>query len=209
MSINGKDISDCIQFLKNVYVESATVLRTTEDLLSKNRWIIPTSSSVVHRNTSNSIEHPEYWMPRYIYRYFSKRKTSITEVLGITIAYDWDFNEVNFNEPMVCCSRIKFKEEVKDCKAAWFVLGGFRKYCKEITYHSANLYIDSVISDKSVGYDSLIENGNASGFYIPLVDINNSQAVENYIVKPLIKLSEEQYEECNNMIKDKAIKMIG
>ena len=87
-------------------------------------------------------------MPRYLSRFFSRTKTKYDEILGITVAYDWSFHELGFEEPVVCCARIKLEEKVDTWKAAWFVLGGFEKYCKTSPNFQGKLYYNSVIKSE-------------------------------------------------------------
>lgn len=208
MIVTGQDIAECIEFMKKVYSESAELIKTVEESFKVKKWYHPTNSTTVYKDSSASLNNPGAWMPKYLFRYFTKKKKSYDEVLGITITYDWDFHELNFEEPMICCSKIKFNENIKDCNAAWFVLGGFRKYCEKITYFSSNLYSDSVIRSECVWNDPYIEKGVASGFYLPLVSVKNSKDVDNYIVDPLLKLSEGSLDETQKLIKEKAINLI-
>ena len=105
------------------------LLKDLKALLEKKRWHYPLKSSTIYWDGFQSLDNPSAWMPRYLSRFFSRTKTKYDEILGITVAYDWSFHELGFEEPVVCCARIKLEEKVDTWKAAvvnrLFIVLGF------------------------------------------------------------------------------------
>lgn len=189
----GKEIKEIYDMMKTICQETSKLMIVINDMMENEGFLAVGDSSVMFSKSAH-FRYPDYWLPYFLQRVFTKEKDS-KEGIGVNIIFDGSNDGLNNKIPFLTCGLVKFPvEKVSKGNALYFA--GWIDHEEVSKQFDGKLcttkYTDGVI---------------ATTYFLPIDILNNQEKVSQYIIKPLICLHKGQFDETKNMILDSAIEL--
>jgi len=178
MSEQGKIIIDSIRQVKNIYKQIADLLQTADALMSEAKW---ESCGNIAVYGSAAIYNPKQWLPSAPVRaYACNSKPAETKIL--TVLLDDEKNK-NFDDPLVIATTLHATSyegptpvwHFEDC--TWWYL--------HRPDQSKNSELQS-FNPRDICPEEKRELESIQVFAVPLVDVTEGEALNNYIIKKFV-----------------------
>ena len=183
MSDPGKQLLESTRNFRNYLVDIGRLLSTAEEMLKK-QGFERAGNQAVDKNSSASIEKPEWWLLYDAFR-FLKHKDNIRLMVVISVIIDFGDDEVSLEQPIVSAAWYKYKEESREYN--WSL--SFARNILKIQSFKPDGRIIPIPPDR-ITPPNQIKGGAISSCKIlgvPLVDIASPKEIEERIITPLLK----------------------
>jgi hypothetical protein len=171
-STTGKYIYNA---MLKICTEASHFISVVNDLFVKYGWN-PVVGNGVMWDRSTHYAQPRFWLPYFQQRVFTTEQEP-TKGIGINIIFDEAYGELANTIPFVSCCYIKIENS------------GTLNKCDEIYYAGWSETSEVLDETHSKLYKTFYPNRmTIVNYFLPLDVLSNQQAVESYIIKPLIEL---------------------
>jgi hypothetical protein len=171
----GKEIKHIYDAMLKICTEASHFISVVNDLFIKYGWN-PVGGNGVMWDRSTHYAQPRFWLPYFQQRVFTTEQEP-TKGVGINIIFDEASGKLTNTIPFVSCCYIKAENSDTLNKHDEIYCAGWSETSKVLDETHSKLY-------KTV-YPNRMTIVN---YFLPLDVLSNQQAVESYIVKPLIEL---------------------
>lgn len=192
MTEDGKKILEFIKEIRRFSVEIASLLKTVDDLMERNRWVTVTGSTT-YASSSQSLDIPKRWYPYDMFRFYKNAnyKDILTYTSIILDEDPWLMVEpplTPINEPLITAGYFHYnkgeKIEVNSTKDNYW-WARFYEYA-ENRKDDGTIYGSKENWQEDWGEEYPFHTFEIFGY--PLVAVTNANEVESKIVKPLLDL---------------------
>jgi hypothetical protein len=171
----GKEIKYIYNAMLKICTEASHFISVVNDLFVKYGWN-PVGGNGVMWDRSTHYAQPRFWLPYFQQRVFTTEQEP-TKGIGINIIFDEAYGELANTIPFVSCCYIKIENS------------GTLNKCDEIYYAGWSETSEVLDETHSKLYKTFYPNRmTIVNYFLPLDVLSNQQAVESYIIKPLIEL---------------------
>ena len=184
MNEAGKQILKSTKNFRNYLVDIGRLLSTAEEMLKKQGFERAGSNQAVDKNSSASIERPEWWL-LYDAFIFLTHRDNIRLMVVISVIIDFGDDEVSLEQPIVSAAWYKYKEE--STKHNWnlsFARNILKIQSFEPDGRMIPIPLDRITPSKQIE-GGAISSGSILG--VPLVEIDSPKKIEERIITPLLE----------------------
>jgi hypothetical protein len=171
----GKEIKNIYDAMLKICTEASHFISVVNDLFVKYGWN-PVGGNGVMWDRSTHYAQPRFWLPYFQRRVFMTEQES-TKGVGINIIFDEAHGKLTNTIPFVSCCYIKTENSIPLNKCDEIYYAGWTKTSEVLDEKHSKLY-HTVHPNRMT-----IVN-----YFLPLDVLSNQQAVESYIIKPLIEI---------------------
>jgi hypothetical protein len=191
MMATGNEIKEIFDMMKKVCQETSKLLIVINDLMESEGFLAAGDSSVMFGKSAH-YRYPDYWLPYFLQRVFTKNKDS-KKGIGVNITFDGSNDGLENKIPFVTCGVVESPEQ-KVTKGNGLYLAGW------IDHQEVPKKFDGKLCSTTFTDGVIIKS-----YFLPIEILNNQEKVHQYIIKPLISLHKGDFDEVNNMIFDVAL----
>jgi hypothetical protein len=191
MMATGNEIKEIFDMMKKVCQETSKLLIVINDMMESEGFLAAGDSSVMFGKSAH-YRYPDYWLPYFLQRVFTKNKDS-KKGIGVNITYDGSNDGLENKIPFVTCGVVESPEQ-KVTKGNGLYLAGW------VDHQEVPKKFDGKLCTTTFTDGVIIKS-----YFLPIEILNNQEKVHQYIIKPLISLHKGDFEEVNNMIFDVAL----
>lgn len=163
------------------------------DMMENEGYMAVGDSSVMFGKSAH-YRYPDYWLPYFLQRVFTKKKNS-KKGIGVNITFDGSNDELENKIPFVTCGVVESPKD-RVTKGNGLYLAGW------IDHQEVPKEFDGSLCTTTFTDGVIIKS-----YFLPIEILNNQEKVYQYIIKPLISLHEGHFDEVNNMINDVALRL--
>lgn len=189
----GHEIKEIYDMMKTVCQETSKLLIVINDMMESKGFSAAGDSSVMFGKSAH-YRYPDYWLPFFLQRVFTKRKNS-NKGIGVNITFDGSNDGLENKIPFVTCGVVETPEE-KVTKGNGLYLAGWIEH-QEVPKKFDGKLCTTTFTDGVI----------VKSYFLPIEILNNQEKVEQYIIKPLISLHNGYFDEVNNMIIEVALEL--
>ncbi|MEH7110683.1 hypothetical protein [Bacillus sp. JJ1764] len=187
----GKDIKEIYDMMKAICQETSNLLIVINDMMESEGFLAVGDSSVMFGKSAH-YRYPDYWLPYFLQRVFTKEKNSKKGV-GVNITFDGSNDGLENKIPFVTCGVVEFPKD-RVTKGNGLYLAGW------IDHEDVPKEFDGKICTTT-----FIDGVITKSYFLPIEILNNQEKVHQYIIKPLISLHEGLIDEVYDMVIDVAL----
>lgn len=189
----GNEIKEIYDMMKTVCQETSKLMIVINDMMESEGFMAVGDSSVMFGKSAH-YRYPDYWLPYFLQRVFTKKKNS-KKGIGVNITFDGSNDGLENKIPFVTCGVVESPKD-RVTKGNGLYLAGWIEHQEVPKEFNGNLctttFTDGVI---------------IKSYFLPIEILNNQEIVHQYIIKPLISLHEGHFDAVNNMINDVALRL--
>lgn len=187
----GKEIKEIYDMMKTICQETSKLMIVINDMM-ESEGFLPVGDSSVMFGKSSHYRSPDYWLPYFLQRVFTKKENS-KKGIGVNITFDGNNDGLENKIPFVTCgilevSRGKVNKGNGLYRAGW------------IDHEEVPKEIDGKLCTTTFTDGVII-----TSYFLPVEILNNQEKVHQYILIPLISLYKGKFDDAKNMISDVAI----
>ncbi len=186
----GNEIKQIYDMMKTVCQETSKLMIVINDMMENEGFLAVGDSSVMFGKSAH-YRYPDYWLPYFLQRVFTKNKNS-KKGIGVNIIFDGSNDGLENKIPFVTCGVVESPERVT--KGNGLYLAGWVDN-QEVPKEFDGKLCTTTFTDGVI----------VKSYFLPIEILNNQEKVHQYIIKPLISLYKGQLDNVKNMISDVAI----
>jgi hypothetical protein len=171
----GKEIKNIYDVMLKICTEASHFISVVNDLFVKYGWN-PVGGNGVMWDRSTHYAQPRFWLPYFQQRVFATEQDP-TKGVGINIIFDEAYGNLTNTIPFVSCCYIETENSIPLNKCDEIYCAGWSETSEVLDEKHSKLYQTIHPNRMSI-----------VNYFLPLDVLSNQQAVESYIIKPLIEL---------------------
>lgn len=189
----GNGIKEIYDLMKTVCQETSKLMIVINDMMESEGFLAVGDSSVMFGKSSH-YRYPDYWLPYFLQRVFTKEKNS-KKGIGVNITFDGSNDGLENKIPFLTCGVVVTPKD-RVTKGNGLYLAGWIDH-QEVSKEFNGKLCTTTFTDGVI----------VKSYFLPIDILNNQEKVHKYIIKPLISLYEGQLDHAKNIISDVAIEM--
>ena len=187
----GNEIKEIYDMMKTVCQETSKLMIVINDMMENEGFLAVGDGSVMFGKSAH-FRYPDYWLPYFLQRVFTKEKNSKKGV-GVNITYDGSNDGLENKIPFITCGVVESPKD-RVTKSNGLYLAGW------IDHQEVPKEFDGKLCTTTFTDGVIIKS-----YFLPIEILNNQEKVNQYIIKPLISLHKGHFDEVNSLIIDVAL----